>query len=123
MDKEREEGPRVIERQDLLKIKTKALRLNVWFRALSRTERALTDLTLRCVEKVRSNLLEAAISNIIDKILKALECTFLVRAEEIGSKIAKQLCNIGEQWGNKQAASWKQDKHFITFLGVNSLNS
>lgn len=113
----------MIARQDLLKVKTKALRLNVWFKALSKTERALTDLTLRCVERVRSHLLEAAISNIIDKILKALECTFLVRAEGIGCEIAKQLCKIAEEWGNKQAAGWKQDKRFITFLGVNSLNS
>lgn len=112
----------MIARPDLLKVKTRALRLNVWFRVLSRTERAIVDLTLKCVERIRSHILEATISGIIDKIIKALECRFLVNVENIGRKMANQVCEIAEKWGNKGAFAWKLDRDFIIFLGINAVN-
>lgn len=56
-------------RQDLVRIKSRALRTRVWFKALSRGERAIVDLAIRCVEKVRSSILAGAISNIVGKDL------------------------------------------------------
>lgn len=112
----------MIARPDLLKVKTRALRLNVWFRVLSRTERAIVDLTLKCVERIRSHILEATISGIIDKIIKALEPRFLINVESIGRKMANQVCEIAEKWGNKSAFAWKLDRDFIIFLGINAVN-
>jgi len=110
-------------RQDLTKIKSRALRTRVWFRALSKVERAILDLTIKCVENVRSRVLEGTISTIINKILQSLEDAFLARAERIGQAIAETLCAIGERWGNKACSAWKCDKCFIEFLGVNALNT
>jgi hypothetical protein len=110
-------------RQDLVKIKSRALRARVWFRALSKVERAIVDLTIKCVENVRSRVLEGTISAIISKILQSLEDVFLVRAERIGRGIAETLCAMGERWGNTACSAWKCDKCFTKFLGVNALNT
>jgi len=110
-------------RQDLMKIKSRALRTRVWFRALSKVERAIVDLTVRCVENVRSTTLARTISTIVDKILQCLEQDFMKRAERIGHEIAERLCTLGTRWGNKASSSWKFDRRFIEFLGVNALNT
>lgn len=110
-------------RQDLAKIKSKALRARVWFRALSKVERAIIDLTIKCVEEVRSNVLAVTISTIVGKILQCLEEGFMTRAERAGHEIAERLCAVGERWGNEACSTWKCDKCFIRFLGVNVLNT
>lgn len=112
----------MITKQDLLRVKTKALRLNTWFRILSRTERAIVDLTIRCVERIRSHILETTISIIVEKILKALMCTFLLNGEKVGRPIAEQVCEIAKRWGNKHASKWKLDIDFVRFLGINAIN-
>jgi len=110
-------------RQDLVKVKSRALRMRVWFRALSRVERAIIDLTIKYVEKVRSSVLAGMISTIIGKILQSLEEGFVVRAEKVGRKIVEELCAIGERWGNKACSTWECDRCFIIFLGVSALNT
>jgi 5-carboxymethyl-2-hydroxymuconate isomerase len=110
-------------KQDLQRIKSRALRAKVWFRALSKVERAIVDLTIRCVEKVRSIVLAGAISTIVTKILKSLEEDFVVTADRIGYEIAEMLCTLGERWGNKTCFTWKCDKYYVRFLGVNALNN
>lgn len=110
-------------KQDLLKIRSRALRTRVWFRALSRVERAIVDLTIKCVEKIRSNVLARTISMIVSKLLESLGEDFMKRAERIGCKIAENLCTLGERWGNNAFSTWKCDKCFIKFLGVNALNT
>jgi len=95
----------------------------VWFRVLSKVERAIVDLTIKCVEKVRSIVLAGTISTIVTKILKSLEEDFVAAAERIGYKIAEMLCTQGERWGNKTCSTWKYDKYYLRFLGVNALNN
>jgi hypothetical protein len=109
-------------RQYLNNIKTQALRAKVLFKTLSRVERAILNLTIRCVEKVRSPTLENALSTIISKITEALENRFLVKAERIGREKAEKLGDAAQKWGNKTASNWKTDKNFIIYLGVDSLN-
>jgi len=97
--------------------------MKVWFRALSKLERAIVDLTIKCVEKVRSAILAKTLSKIVEKIARALNEGFMTRAESIGSNIAKKLCILGDKWGNKTCSSWKYDMGFIRFLGVNAIYS
>ena len=110
-------------KQDLLKIRSRALRTRVWFRTLSKVERAIVDLTIRCIEKIRSNVLARTISTIVTKLLESLGEDFMKIAERIGCKIAERLCALGERWGNKAYSTWKYDKCFLKFLGVNMLNT
>ena len=105
-----------------MKIKAKALRRRVWFTALSRVERAILDLTIRCVEKVRSPVLAKTILNVINKILKTLESGFLEKLNRVGSAIVEKIFRIALGWGNRNASSWKQDSGFIMFLGISAVN-
>lgn len=109
--------------QDLVKIRARALRSRIWFKALSRVERAVVDLTIKCVKNVRSSVLAETISTILDKILHTLEENFVTRAETVGQEIAEKLSAVAKSWGNKACSTWKCDKRFIRFLGVNALNT
>ena len=113
----------MLTKQGLIKIRSKALRNGVWYKTLSRAERAIVDLTIRCVEKVRSPILAKTISKILIRIMKTLSEGFLDKAKKVGRNIAERLCKIGEAWGNKDAPKWKRDEGFIKFLGVTALNT
>lgn len=112
-----------INRKGLMKIKARALRHRVWFKVLSRAERAIIDLTIKCVERVRSRILTRVISKIIDKLLKTLKNGFLETADKVGREIAEGLCGTAWRWGNRTALGWKHDRGFIRFLGVNAVNT
>lgn len=94
----------------------------MWFRILSKIERSIIDLTLKCVERIRSSILEAMITNILGKLVQALACRFITRADDVGRRIAERLCETAEKWGNKTASTWKNDMVFIRFLGIDALN-
>lgn len=110
-------------RKDLLKIKSKALRARVWFRDLSRVERAIMDLTIKCVDTIRSATLAETIMTIVNKILEYMGGDFMERAERAGYEITEELCAFGRRWGNKTCAAWKSDRRFARFQGVNLLNA
>lgn len=113
----------MLTRQGLMKVKSRAVRSGIWFKVLSRAERAIVDLTVKCVEQIRSRILAQIISKIISKLLKTLEDEFLTKAERIGCKIVEKLSTIAEKWGNKACSAWRYDKNFIKFLGMNELNN
>jgi len=120
----REEG-RIVAlttKQDLVRIKSRALRTRVWFRTLSKIERAIIDLTIKCVEKIRSQTLESALSGIVSKILDALENCFLSKIEKVGRQLAENLSNIAQKWGNQNASNWKRDRDFIIYLGFHNFD-
>jgi len=105
-----------------MKVRTRALRKGVWFKALSRVERSIVDLTIRCVERIRSDALMKAVVGILDKLLETLEEEYLKRVERIGREIAEKICEIAWGWGNPHAWTWKYDLRFVKFLGVNATN-
>jgi 5-carboxymethyl-2-hydroxymuconate isomerase len=110
-------------KQGLKKVKSRALRNRTWYKTLTRVERAIIDLTIKCVEKVRSHVLAQTVSMIISKILRTLKEDFIVEAEKVGREIAERLCRIAERWGSKTASGWKHDFSFVRFLGVNAVNT
>jgi len=114
---------RSLTRQGLTSLKTRALRGKIWFKITSKLERSIVDLTIRCVERIRSPVLARTISEITGKILAALENSFPNRAEKIGAEITERLCEFALAWGNEKAARWKQNPDFIKFLGVNAINA
>lgn len=118
----RGEAVQLLTRQSLIKTRTRAVRQKVWFKALSRVERNILDLTIRCVERIRSHILAKIISNILAKILKTLKPSFLEAAMRIGREIADEVCGIAEKWGNVHASRWKHDSGFACFLGVTAIN-
>jgi hypothetical protein len=109
-------------RQRLLKVKARAVRQGFWFKALSRMERGVFDLTVRCVERVRSSVLAEMLSGIVAKLLENLKPGFLETAMRVGSAIAAELCDLALDWGNAGASFWRHDLGFTRFLGVNTVN-
>jgi hypothetical protein len=108
--------------QGLLKIKSKARRNGIWYGTLSRAERAIVDLTIKCVETIRSPTLAKAITKIVSKITQTLGKSFLQKAQEVGADLAKNLSLVARRWGREDSREWKDDDHFIKFLGVTMLN-
>ena len=113
----------MLTRQGLTRIKARALRLRVWFKVTSKLERGIVDLTIRCVEKIRSPVLARVVLGIVSKILDVLQESFMEKAEKIGCRVVEKLCVVAERWGNESCSVWKEDEGFVRFLGVITLNT
>jgi len=103
--------------------RTRAVRQRVWFRVLSRVERGIVDLTIRCVERIKSRVLARIVSTIVAKILTRLPPSFLETAMRVGRDLADEISEIARAWGNMNASRWRQNCDFIRFLGVNVINT
>ena len=109
-------------KEQLLKLKRKALRAGVWFRALPRIDRVLVDLTIRVAQCIRSPSLVNSILSVARKIEDLLESRFARAVREFGFSLAWRLSLLAQKWGNKAARSWAGDEGFATYLAVMRLN-
>jgi len=107
----------------LLKLKWKAIRCNVWFRALSRIDRALIDSVIKVVNEVRSFTLAKILLSVVEKLEDALENRFLNALKEIGFPLARKLSLSAQKWGNKSARNWAFDLSFARFLAIMYINN
>jgi len=105
----------------LIKIKHKALRLKIWYR-LNNIERAIIDLTIKCVDKVKSKELKNIILKILNKIKEIFENKFLNKIYENGLKEIVKIVKIAYSWGNRNSLKWIKDKNFIFYLGIKKMN-
>jgi len=112
----------LLTRSEIASIKTRALRRGVWFRVLTRAERACVDLSIMIVERVRSFLLQKVLSSILKKLEMALESRVQRLIREIGENLASKMSQIAQDWGNKSAVRWAQDLDFIRYLTITSMN-
>ena len=111
-----------LEKTQLLKLKLRAMRSGVWFRALPRIDRVLVDLTIKVAGSIRSFILAERILVVIRKLESLLESKFLRAIKEIGFSVAHRLGLIAQKWGNVAAGGWASDGCFARFLAVMSLN-
>lgn len=95
-----------------------ALRRGVWFRVLNRVERALTDLTLKCVDFIKSGKLAKLLTAIMDKLQSASESIIEKLVRTIGVSLAEKISCTAVGWGNVSAKSWASDLSFASFLYV-----
>jgi len=107
----------------LLKLKWKAIRCNIWFRALSRIDRALIDSVIKVVNEVRSFTLAKILLSVVEKLEDALENRFLNALKEIGFPLARKLSLSAQKWGNKSARNWAFDLSFARFLAMMYINN
>jgi hypothetical protein len=112
----------VVKRQ-LLKLRMKAIRAGVWFRALQRIDRALIDLTIKVIaENVRSFTLAKSILSVERKLEGLLENKIVRAIREIGFPLAHKLSQFAQNWGNMSARNWTSDLSFARFLAAMNLN-
>jgi len=106
----------------LIRIKHKAIRLKAWYK-LNNIERAIIDLTIKCVDKIKSIKLKNVILKILNKIKEAIENDFLNKIYENGLKEIIKIIKIVYSWGNKNSLEWIKDKSFIFYLGIKNINT
>jgi len=109
-------------KEKLRKLKLKAIRRGVWFRVLSRVDRALVDLTMKVVDGVHSFRLAEALFSVVKKLEDALESRVSRALKEVGFPLARKLGLFAQKWGNKFARGWVCDKGFARFLAVMHIN-
>jgi len=112
-----------LSRELLTRIKRKCLRRGAWFRSLSVTERGIINLTIKCVEKVRSRRLVDTLNNIIAKIADILESRFMKLVRSVGIPLAEKAGRLAQSWGNKSAHMWATDPGLARYLTVQQLST
>jgi hypothetical protein len=118
----KDQTPVPLTRDGLARLRLKALRRGLWFRKLNGDERALMNLVIRVVERVRSLLLAKLLSPVVKKLLEAMESEVVRMMRTVGRQLAQRLSRIAQAWGNKSAAQWAEDLGFIQYLAVTQKN-
>ncbi|MFQ6127105.1 MAG: hypothetical protein ACE5R6_21220 [Candidatus Heimdallarchaeota archaeon] len=110
-------------RDELIRVRTRALRRGVWFSALTKGERAMMDLTIRVVERVRSHLLAKVLTSVVKKLMDAMEGGVARLMRTVGRSLARRLSGIARAWGNKSAVRWAEEPGFIQYLSIMHMNT
>lgn len=111
-----------ITRNQLTKLKLKAIRAGVWFKALPRIDRVLVDLTIQVAVSIRSTQLAKSVIEVVGKLDSLLESKFERLAQTIGRSLAQKNSRIAQQWGNMSAKYWSTDGSFALYLAVMHAN-
>ena len=110
-------------KNELARLKTRAMRRGVWFRVLTRGERAQIELTMRIVKRIRSFFLARVVTSIVEKLLDAMESKVSRLTREVGPALAQKLSGIAQRWGNESAVNWTADPVFTRYLTVMYMNT
>jgi len=110
-------------KDELARIKAKAMRRGIWFKMLTRAERAQMDLTMKIVKRIRSFILAKVVSSIVKKLLDAMESKVAHLTREVGHALAQKLSRIAKKWGNRSADQWAVDSDFIQYLTISYMNT
>jgi hypothetical protein len=113
----------MFEKKDLVQLKLRAMRRGVWFRALSRIDRVLLELTVSVVPRVRSFKLAKILSTIVERLEDALEGRVLHVFRKFGFQLARRISSLAQKWGNRSAQVWAYDMSFARFLAIMRLNN
>ena len=109
-------------RENLLRLRRMAMRHGVWFKALSRIERVLVDLTIRVTDKVRSLTLAEKLFAVVEKLEECFESGVLRALRTVGFPLARKIGFLAKRWGNPYGESWMSDVSFAKFLAVMHIN-
>jgi hypothetical protein len=111
-----------LNREQLIKLRLKAIRAGVWFRALPRIDRVLVDLTIKVASTVRSVTLAKNILAVVGKLEGLLESRLSIALRKVGFPLAQKLSALAQSWGNTSAKSWPSDLSFVNYLAVIHIN-
>lgn len=102
--------------QFLRYLKERAIRKGVWFKVLDRIDRSIYNLTLKIVERVRSQSLAKQIIRIMATIQNALEHGFLSYVKTYGVIRLNEIVNQALKMGYLEASKWRDDVSFSRYL-------
>ena len=112
----------IVTRYVLVSIRRVAMRKHVWFSVLGRVERAIVNLTIRCVEEIRSVKLAMIVKAIVDKLNEAVKSRVERLMVTVGSSLARTIAEIAVSWGNLEAVEWASDRGFMRYVTVMEMN-
>ena len=104
-------------------IKKAALRRGIWFRALSRLERGVLDLTVRYVVSIKSATLATVVTAILNKLKQVTESKVDRMVKSVGFSLARKISALAHKWGNRLALRWAEDAGFARYLVVAHMNA
>lgn len=107
----------------LVKMRRKALRRRVWYRALDRVERGILSLTAHVIDRVKSVVLGVELVKILKKLRDALKSGFVRRMEEFGLRRARALTAQAVAWGSTAAKVWDSDYGFVRYVTLLDVNA
>lgn len=105
-----------------MKLKCKAIRAGVWFRALPRIDRVLVDLTIKVTENIHSGILAKSIFAVMGKLEVLMESSVLKSLRLIGRPLAEKISLTAQKLGNTSAKNWATDSSFVLFLAIMHTN-
>jgi hypothetical protein len=111
-----------LNRTQLIKLRVKAMRAGVWFKALPRIDRVLVDLTIKVAETIRSAFLAKSIFVVVGKLEGLLESSIFKSLRLFGRPLAEKISLTAQKLGNTSAKSWAEDSSFAFFLAVMHTN-
>jgi hypothetical protein len=111
-------SPSPLNRTQLIKLRIKAIRAGVWFKALPRIDRVLVDLTIKVAENIHSAILAKCIFEVVGKLGELLESSVLKSLRLIGRPLAEKISLTAQKLGNSSAKSWANDSSFAFFLAI-----
>jgi hypothetical protein len=111
-----------LQKAQLVKLKTRAIRAGVWFKALPRIDRVLVDLTIMVADCIRSPHLVSSILSVAGKLEGLLESNLKRAIREFGLPIAQKLGLLAQKLGNITAKGWANDENFARYWAVMKLN-
>jgi hypothetical protein len=111
-----------LNKTQLIKLRLKAMRAGMWFKALPRIDRALVDLTIKVASSIRSTTLAKNLLTITKKLEGLLESSLSRVFRGVAHNLAHKLSLIAQKWGNNSAKTWNSDISFIKFLAVMHIN-
>lgn len=109
-------------RTQLIKLRLRAIRAGVWFKALRRIDRVLVDLTIKVADNVRSGTLAKSLLALTRKLEGIMESKLSRALREIGFPHAQKLSLTAQKWGNASAENWASAPSFARFLAVMHIN-
>lgn len=112
-----------ITRFELVKLKCEAIRHGIWFKALSKVERALLDLAVKIVPRVRSFVLATSLVDIAQKLIQGMKNRIQRLTHIVGANLALKLSRFAQAWGNKSAREWAANREFQQYLAITYLNT
>ncbi len=117
------DGFNFLNKKQLIRFKSKAMRSGAWFKALQSIDRILFDLTIRVVGGIRSAKLAKSILSLIRKLGKYSGSSFSNRLRTMGLPLSKKISLVAQSLGNPSASSWMFDPSFSVFLAILKFNS
>lgn len=113
---------RFLNKKQLLKLKAKAMRRGVWFKALQRIDRVLIDLTIKVADTVRSAKLAKSILTLARKLESVMESGLSQTVRTVGFALAQNLSLVAQKFGCVSAKGWAFDLAFAVYLAVMHMN-